>query len=178
MKLIAAIDNNWAIGRDGRLLVRLPQDIKYFRQMTMGHVVVMGRKTLESFPEQKPLPGRTNIVLTTNKNDTKDNIITVHSKAELLKQLVQYDTDDVFVIGGESVYRMLLYMCDTAYITHINKCFPADAWFPNLDAGAEWTFTEKSDTCTENDIDFCFKTYQRRLYYEPDDMDMHGLRCR
>lgn len=176
MKLIAAVDNNWAIGRDGKLLARLSQDMEYFKKMTLGHVVVMGRKTLESLPGKKPLPDRTNIVLTSDRDYQKDGIIAVHSETELMEQLKQYDPEGIFVIGGGSIYRLLLKRCDTACITHIDKYCPADTWFPDLDADREWTLTEKSDTCTENGTDFCFKTFKRRIYYEHEHMDNTWLR--
>ena len=127
MKLIAAIDNHWNIGKDGGRLVHIPQDMKFFREKTMGKVVVMGRKTLESFPGKKPLKGRTNIVLTTDPEYTAaGDVIIVHSLEELAGVLSGYDENDIFVIGGGSIYRQLLPMCQTAYITKVNVCCEAD----------------------------------------------------
>ena len=92
MKLIAAIDSNWNIGKDGALLVHIPQDMKFFREKTMGKVVVMGRKTLESFPGKKPLKGRTNIVLTTSSGYEAEGALIVHSLSELEEAVAGYDS--------------------------------------------------------------------------------------
>ena len=133
MKAILAADKNWGIGYNNRLLVSIPSDMKFFRQTTTGKVVVMGRKTLESFPNGLPLKNRTNIVLTANPDyDVKDAVI-VHSKDELLEELKKYNEDYIYVIGGESVYRMMLPYCDTVLVTKIDRAFQADTHFPNLD---------------------------------------------
>ena len=133
MKAILSADKNWGIGYQNRLLVSIPSDMKFFRQTTTGKVVVMGRKTLESFPNGMPLKNRTNIVLTGNKGYHVKDAVIVHSKEELLEELKKYDTDDVYVIGGESIYRMLLPYCSTVYVTKIDQAFQADTFFPNLD---------------------------------------------
>ncbi len=134
MKLIAAVDKNWAIGYKNQLLVSIPSDMKQFRQKTTGHIVVMGRKTLESFPGGLPLKNRRNIVLTSNRNYQVKDAVIVHSEEELKEELKKYDTDEIFVIGGESIYRMLEPLCDEAFITKIDHSYQADAHFPNLDA--------------------------------------------
>ena len=123
MKAILSADKNWGIGYQNRLLVSIPSDMKFFRQTTTGKVVVMGRKTLESFPNGMPLKNRTNIVLTGNKGYHVKDAVIVHSKEELLEELKKYDTDDVYVIGGESIYRMLLPYCSTVYVTKIDQAF-------------------------------------------------------
>ena len=120
MNLIAAVDENWAIGKNNQLLVRIPADQKFFREMTTGRVVVMGRKTLESFPNGQPLKNRTNIVLTHNKDYAVKDAVVVHSMDELHEELKKYDSDDVFVIGGEKIYEQLLDECDVAHITKID----------------------------------------------------------
>ena len=102
MNMIVAVDNNWAIGCKNELLVSIPNDHKMFRQMTTGKVVVLGRKTLETFPQGLPLKNRTNIILSRNQNFAVKDAIIVHSEEELMKELEQYDTEDVFIIGGES----------------------------------------------------------------------------
>ena len=117
MNLIASADRNWAIGKNNELLVRVPEDMKFFRRMTTGKVVVMGRKTLESFPNQAPLPNRVNVVLTRDRSYQKEGVVLVHDMEELGEELKKYPDGDVFVIGGESIYRQLLDNCDTAYIT-------------------------------------------------------------
>ena len=162
MKAILSADRNWGIGYQNRLLVSIPSDMKFFRQTTTGKVVVMGRKTLESFPNGMPLKNRTNIVLTGNKDYHVKDAVIVHSKEELLEELKKYDTDTVYVIGGESIYRMLLPYCDTAYVTKIDRAFQADTVFPNLDEMDEWVMTEESEEQTCFDLEFTFTKYERR----------------
>lgn len=162
MKAILSADRNWGIGYQNRLLVSIPSDMKFFRQTTTGKVVVMGRKTLESFPNGMPLKNRTNIVLTGNKDYHVKDAVIVHSKEELLEELKKYDTDTVYVIGGESIYRMLLPYCDTVYVTKIDRAFQADTFFPNLDEMDEWVMTEESEEQTCFDLEFTFTKYERR----------------
>ncbi|HJC89473.1 MAG TPA: dihydrofolate reductase [Candidatus Mediterraneibacter excrementigallinarum] len=162
MKAILSADRNWGIGYQNRLLVSIPSDMKFFRQTTTGKVVVMGRKTLESFPNGMPLKNRTNIVLTGNKDYHVKDAVIVHSKEELLEELKKYDTDEIYVIGGESIYRMLLPYCDTAYVTKIDRAFQADTFFPNLDEMDEWVMTEESEEQTCFDLEFTFTKYERR----------------
>src|SRR5699024_5597949 len=134
----------------------------FFRQTTTGKVVVMGRKTLESFPNGMPLKNRTNIVLSGNQNYQVKDAVVVHSEDELMEELEKYDTDDIFVIGGESVYRMMLPHCDTVYVTKIDRAFQADTFFPDLDEMDEWVMTEESEEQTCFDLEFCFTKYERR----------------
>ncbi len=162
MKAILSADRNWGIGYQNRLLVSIPSDMKFFRQTTTGKVVVMGRKTLESFPNGMPLKNRTNIVLTGNKDYHVKDAVIVHSKEELLEELKKYDTDEIYVIGGESIYRMLLPYCDTVYVTKIDRAFQADTFFPNLDEMDEWVMTEESEEQTCFDLEFTFTKYERR----------------
>ena len=162
MKAILAADKNWGIGYNNRLLVSIPSDMKFFRQTTTGKVVVMGRKTLESFPNGMPLKNRTNIVLTGNQNYQVKDAVIVHSEDELMEELKKYNTDDIYVIGGESVYRMMLPYCDTVYVTKIGRAFQADTFFPNLDEMDEWEMTEESEEQTCFDLEFCFTKYERR----------------
>ena len=108
MNLIAAVDQNWAIGNKNELLVRIPADQKFFRETTTGKVVVMGRKTLESFPNGLPLKNRTNIVLTHDHTYKVPGAVVVHDMDELHEELKKYDSEDIYVIGGETIYRQLL----------------------------------------------------------------------
>ena len=117
MNLIVAADRNWGIGNKGDLLVRIPADHKMFRQETVGKVVVLGRKTMDTFPGGRPLKDRTNIVLTRNPSYQNGDAVIVHSVKELLETLKAYDSDDVYIIGGTSVYEQLLPYCDTAHVT-------------------------------------------------------------
>lgn len=161
MKLIASADKNWGIGRNNELLVRIPDDMKRFRRMTTGNVVVMGRKTLESFPNSAPLPNRTNIVLTRDETYHPEGTVTVHSVKELMEKLKEFDTDRVFVIGGDSIYRQLLDFCDTAYITKLDFAYDADAWFPDLEKNDSWKLTEESEEQTCFDVVYTYQKYER-----------------
>ena len=161
MNLIAAVDKNWAIGKDNGLLVSIPADMKFFRETTTGKVVVMGRKTLESFPNGLPLKNRVNIVLTTDYSYQVKDAVIVHSKEELEEELQKYDSEDIYVIGGESVYRLLLDACDTAHITKIDYAYEADAFFPNLDENPDWEIVADSEEQTYFDLEFYFLKYQK-----------------
>lgn len=162
MNLIVAVDNNWAIGKNNDLLVRIPADQKFFREITTGKVVVMGRKTLESFPNGLPLKMRTNIVLTHDKNYKVPDAIIVHNIEELHEELKKYDSEDIYVIGGESVYRQLLDECDVAHITKIDYAFDADTYFPNLDEMPEWEITADSEEQTYFDLEYYFYKYEKK----------------
>lgn len=160
MKLIAAVDNEWNIGNKGNLLFSLPDDMKFFRTTTSGKIVVMGRKNLESFPGSKPLKNRINIVLSRSKHNV-DGAEFVTGVDELLDRLKEYDSGDVYVIGGAQIYSLLLPYCDTALITHVDAvAIEADSKFPELKDN-EWTVTEQSDIHENNGIKFRFTTYKR-----------------
>ena len=161
MNLIAAVDKNWAIGKDNKLLVSIPMDMKFFREITTGKVVVMGRKTLESFPNGLPLKNRTNIVLTHNVNYDGKGAIVVHSMEELREELNKYNSEDIYVIGGEQIYKALVDDCDVAHITKINFEYDADAYFPNLDEKPEWKITADSEEQTYFDLEFFFYKYEK-----------------
>lgn len=161
MNVIAAVDSNWAIGNKNRLLTSIPADMKFFREKTSGHVVVMGRKTLESFPNGLPLKNRTNIVLTGNRDYKVKDAVIVHTKDELLEEMKKYDSEEIYIIGGESVYRMMLPYCDTAYITKIDHAYEADTHFPNLDELEDWKMTQVSDEQTCFDLEYVFSVYRR-----------------
>ena len=161
MNLIAAVDRNWAIGNRGQLLVRIPNDHRMFRQETLGKVVVYGRKTLETFPLAQPLDGRENIILSGNPSLEVRRAQVVHSIEELLEACGRYPSEEVYVIGGASVYAQLLPYCDTAHITKIDYAYQADAWFPNLDEDPAWEITADSDEQTYFDLTYRFLRYQR-----------------
>ena len=161
MNLIVAVDKNWAIGYGNKLLVSIPQDMKFFRETTSGKVVVMGRKTLESFPNGLPLKNRTNIVLTGNKNYKANGAIIVHTIEELLEEIKKYPSEEVYCIGGDSVYKQLLPYCDTAHVTKIDFAYEADSYFPNLDEMPEWKVTAESDEQTYFDLEYSFMKYER-----------------
>ncbi len=161
MNLIAAVDENWAIGNKNQLLVRSPADQKFFRETTTGKVVVMGRKTLESFPNGLPLKNRTNIVLTHDKKYNVKDAIIVHSLEELHEELKKYPSEDIYIIGGEQIYRQLVDECDVAHITKINFAYDADAYFPNLDEMPEWQITADSEEQTYFDLEYFFYKYEK-----------------
>ena len=161
MNLITAVDQNWAIGNKNELLVRIPADQKFFRETTTGKVVVMGRKTLESFPNGLPLKNRTNIVLTHDHTYKVPGAVVVHDMDELHEELKKYDSEDVYVIGGEQIYRQMLPYCDTAHMTKIDHAYEADAYFPNLDEKEEWKITATSEEQTYFDLEYYFYRYER-----------------
>lgn len=161
MNLIAAVDSNWAIGKNNQLLVKIPMDQKFFQQITMGKVVVLGRKTLETFPNSQPLIGRTNIILSKNKDYKVRGAKVVHSLEELHEELKKYPTEDVFVVGGGQIYNLLLDECDVAHITKIDFAYDADTYFPNLDERSDWELTGESDEETYFDLEFYFYRYER-----------------
>lgn len=161
MNIIVAVDENWAIGNRGDLLVRIPNDQKMFRMETTGKVVVLGRKTMDTFPQKRPLPNRTNIILSRNPEYTVKDAVVVHSVEELLEELKQYKSEDIYIIGGDSVYQQMLPYCDVAHVTWIEHSYHADRYFPNLDKDPEWKMTTESDELTYFDIPYYFRRYER-----------------
>lgn len=162
MNIIVCVDANWGIGYKNELLVRIPSDQKFFRETTTGKVVVMGRKTLDSFPQGKPLKNRTNIVITTNKElEKRDEEIYVNSVEECLELLKNYNEDDIYIIGGASIYKQFLPYCSKALVTRVDREFSADTYFPDLDKDPEWKITKESDEQTYFDNTFEFLVYER-----------------
>ena len=149
MNMIVAADKNWAIGKDNSLLVVIPADQKTFRNMTLGHPVVMGRKTFESLPGGLPLDLRKNIVLTTNPEFHPKGVTVVHSLKELFE-------------GGQSIYEQLLPYCDVVHVTRIDQAYEADTYFPDLDQKPEWKITAESDEQTYFDLEYTFVRYERK----------------
>ena len=162
MNLIVAVDRNWGIGYKGQLLVSIPNDHKMFRKETLNKVIVYGRKTLETFPLSQPLDRRTNIILSRNPDYQVRGAVVVHSIEELLKELEKYDSEDIYIIGGESIYRQMLPYCDTAHVTMIDYAYQADAFFPDLDRDPEWEITADSEEQTYFDIPYTFVRYSRK----------------
>lgn len=159
MKAIVAVDLNWGIGYRGKLLERIPEDMKFFKSTTTGKVVVMGRETFESLPGKEPLKDRVNIVLSKNESFTNDQIIICRSLAELFEELQKYPADSVFVIGGESVYTQLLPYCSEAFVTRIEKDHIADKHFVNLDQDETWELSSTSEMKVSNDLKYRFLKY-------------------
>ncbi len=162
MNLIVAADANWGIGRENKLLVSIPADMKFFRTTTTGKVVIMGRKNLESFPGGLPLKNRVNIVISRDKNYQVKDAVVVHSIEEALEEVKKYKKQDVYVIGGDSIYKQMLPYCNKAHVTKIDFAYEADTFFPNLDEDEQWEITERSEEQTYFDLEYEFRTYERR----------------
>ena len=158
MNLIVAVDKNWAIGKDGDQLVYLSEDLKRFKALTTGHPVILGRKTLATFPGGRPLKGRRNLILSRSADFAPEGA-EVFSDVETLRAAAP---EDAFVIGGASVYRQLLPWCDTAYVTKIDRAFPADCHFPDLDQDPAWERTEESAPLEQDGIIYRYVTYRRK----------------
>lgn len=161
MNLIVAVDNNWAIGYKNDLLVKIPADQRFFREETTGKVVIMGRKTLESFPQKQPLKNRKNIVITRDPNYTVKDAVVVHSIEEALKEVEGVPTEDVYVIGGATIYEQMMDYCDVAHITKVDYAYQADTYFPNLDEKPEWKIVADSEEQTYYDLEYYFLRYER-----------------
>ncbi len=168
MNLVVAVDKNWAIGYRGELLARVRADMRNFAALTTGHTVVLGSKTLATFPGGRPLKNRTNIILSRRPDFAPEGAVVVRSQDELFEELKKYPPEDIFVIGGESVYKMLLPHCRRAYVTEFDREFEADAHIPNLAASGEWELIgrgerQTSDPATDSEggLGFCFSEYVR-----------------
>ena len=158
MNVIVAVDANWAIGLDGDQLCYIPADLKRFQKLTTGHPVLLGRKTLATFPGGRPLKNRRNLILSTNPDFAPEGGEVFHTLEEALAAC----PEDTFVIGGESVYKAALDRCDLAYVTKIDKAFTADRYFPDLDADPAWEVVETEGPYTHKDLTFTYVTYKRR----------------
>ena len=162
MNIIAAADLNWGIGKDNQLLDHIPEDMKFFRETTSGKAVIMGKNTFLSFPNQKPLPKRLNIVLTHDKTFAPEGVTVcddIEKAIEIAKE--SYSDEDIFFIGGESVYNVAEKYCDTAYITKIDKEYEADRYLLNFDEKTDWYVKEESMLKTEKGIYITFVTYKK-----------------
>lgn len=180
VKAIVAVDKKWAIGKDGDLLFKLSGDMKFFRETTKGKVIVLGRKTLESFPGGMPLPGRVNVVLTRNKDYAPEGICVCHSlkewegaecgqpcivlcpsPEELEERIGAEALADAYVCGGGEIYKKLIYLCDEALVTKIDADLEADTFFPNLDEDPSFKCVEESEPHEEGGITYRFTTYKQ-----------------
>ena len=160
MNLIVAADKNWAIGKAGDLIYSIPEDMKYFRRMTAGKTVVMGRKTLESFPGGKPLPKRINVVLSSNPDYAPEDTVSVHNYAELFAEVAKYPEDDVMLIGGGRLYTDLAKYCRRAYITLVDaETEGVDTFIPNFDTLDGWRLEEVSEPLETGGYTIRFATY-------------------
>lgn len=157
MKLIVAVSKSWAIGKDNKLLFSLKEDMKFFKRTTLGKVVVMGKNTFLSLPH-RPLKDRVNIVL--SSTPLKEECLRVDSLDALFDTVRNYDTNDVYVIGGARMYKTLLPYCDTALVTKVDADADADTFFPDLDSSAEWELVSSLEAEDEYRLTFC--TYKNK----------------
>ena len=156
---IVAVDNNWGIGFNGDLLEHIPEDLKYFKQLTTGNTVIMGRKTWDSLPN-KPLPNRTNIVITNNTN--MEGQAEFMDLTDVMLYFIYNKNDDIFIIGGGKIYEELLPMCNRIYVTKIFKDHDqVDTYFPNLDESDKWAPATCSDIRQQGDLMYQFWQYDR-----------------
>lgn len=164
MIAIAAVDENWGIGYKGELLISLPEDQKgVFRKYTSGHTVVYGRKTLQTFPGERLLPKRTNIILTRNPDFVKEGAVILHSTEELVHYIRNHRKEEIYLIGGAEMYNSFIEICDRAIITSIKASFTADAFFPNLDEDPSWELVEEEpEIMSEKGVAFTVKHYARK----------------
>lgn len=161
MNIVVTVDENWAIGGKDGLLVQIPADLRNQQRLTAGGIMVMGRKTFQAMPQGAPVYGTDSIVLSENASYSAKGAKTVHSKDELLAALNDAKEKEVFVLGGESIYRLLLSHCDTAYVTMVEKAYAASRYFENLDESGEWKLTEESEEQTYFDMTYYFRKYER-----------------
>lgn len=164
MNLIVAVDRKWGIGRDNKLLASIPGDMKYFKEHTTGKVVVMGRKTLESMPGSKGLPNRTNYVLTHDESYEAERAIVVNSEEELFAELEKYDADDVYLIGGASMYNKYYNRCNKLYITMMDADLNADTFVKQMTKNNNFKIVKdgKNDYREENGIRYRFVVCERK----------------
>lgn len=164
MKLIAAVDKNWGIGRANQLLVNIPSDKRYFKQLTEKNVVIMGRKTYESLPGKRALENRVNILLSTTLKEQPKGFVLVRTLEELLSLLPNYEGKEIFVTGGQMIYETLLPYCEEAYITKIDYAYHADRFCPNLDQKEGWILTGVTEEETYYDLEYYFCKYKNEKY--------------
>ncbi|MBQ9117831.1 MAG: dihydrofolate reductase [Clostridia bacterium] len=158
IKAIVCVDKNWGIGRDNDLLFCLPTDMKFFRQTTLQKTVVMGGNTLRSFPGGNPLKNRENIVL--SRTQVRDDCKIVPTLDGLLEELKARKNEEVFVIGGEQVYKMLLPYCEVILVTKVEADGGATAFFPNLDSHPDFSLECSGKPQEDNGLSFRFTTYK------------------
>ncbi len=158
MNLIVVVTKDYAIGKDNALLFHLPKDLAFFKEKTLNKVIIMGEKTYYSLPK-RPLPKRTTIVLSNNPNFNEEGVIIARSVDELMEEVSKFNSEDVFVCGGASVYNLLMDNCSKAYITKIDKIVPADTYIYNLEEKENWKKIYESETMEENGVPFRFETY-------------------
>ena len=160
ISIIVAVSEDWGIGKNNELLWHISEDLKRFKRLTSGNTVIMGKKTWESLP-RRPLSGRKNIVLTDNPQESIENSVTAYSLDDALSKCVH--DEEVFIIGGGSIYRQFMPIADRLFITHVHKNAPADVYFPEIDQSI-WEITEKEEfkAGENNDIPYTYTIYERK----------------
>jgi dihydrofolate reductase len=160
ISIIVAVSEDWGIGKDNELLWHISEDLKRFKKLTLGNTVIMGKRTWESLP-RRPLPGRKNIVLTDDPNEYIDCSVTAYSIDDALSKCA--DNEEIFIIGGGSIYRQFMPIADRLYITHVHKKAPADIYFPEIDLSI-WEIAEKEEFKAdgENSISYTYTVYERK----------------
>ncbi|MBO5323199.1 MAG: dihydrofolate reductase [Oscillospiraceae bacterium] len=159
MELIVAVYDDWGIGKDGTQPIALSADRKFFRETTRGCMVIVGRRTIADFPGQKPLPGRVNVALTRTAQEIPGFTVCT-SPAEAVE--LAKTTDRAMVIGGGSIYKQMLPVCDTAYVTKVHCTPESDTYFPNLDADENWYLSETIRSGEENGIRYDICLYKKK----------------
>lgn len=161
MEFIVAVDENWAIGKGSKLLYHVPEDLQFFKEKTTGGLIIMGRKTLESLPKGRPLPNRTNVVLTRDRDYQVDGATVLHSFDELAQFLATHPKQRAFVIGGAEIYHALLPYCQGGYVTKIAATAEADYYFDNLDNLPGWQMVEDGEVRTSGDLTYRHTRYEQ-----------------
>ncbi len=160
MRIIVSVDLNWGIGSEGELLKRIPEDMKRFRRKTIKNVIVMGRRTFESLPNQAPLKSRVNIILSRDEEYKDDRLVICNSIQETIEKLKEYEDKDIYIIGGEAIYTAFLPFCDEALITKFNHEYEANKFFPNLDLDENWEITEIGEDKEYEGTQYKYVTYK------------------
>lgn len=160
MIAIVAVDQNWGIGKDGDQLIYIPEDLKRFKNFTTGNTIVLGRKTVATFPGGKPLKNRRNLILSRNPDYRPEGGEVYADLDRLMEQVT--DPENTYVVGGASVYNALIDRCDKAYVTKIDAAYPADCWFPNLDEDPNWEIQEEGEELEHEGVRFRYVNYRRK----------------
>jgi dihydrofolate reductase len=158
ISIIVAVSDDWGIGKNNDLLWNISEDLKRFKKLTLGNTVIMGKKTWDSLPK-RPLPGRKNIVLTDNRNEIIENAVTCYSIEDALSKC--NEDEEIFIMGGGSIYRQFMPLADRLYITHVHKTAPADIYFPEIDLKV-WKVTEKEEFLSDDNIPYTYTVYLKR----------------
>lgn len=159
MEIIVAVDENYGIGKDNNLLARISPDLKRLRNFTVGNIIVMGSKTYMSFPK-RPLPDRENIVITKSPENYPE--VKCFTSVESFTEYAKTAGKPIFVLGGGTIYKQLLPLCDKAHITKILHSFEADTYFPNLDNDSDWEITDEGEVITTEQYPFKYVEYSRK----------------